>query len=369
MRRWGSIWVAGACLAALSQGCDRDATAETSTSQVEGSDAKGGANQATSARRGADRPIDREGVFIGSFELADDPVVDGDTIRVKRVEKPLRLLSIDTEERFHGPRDRRAAEKDFAAYLKRKRADKKRPQKPGTPMGEAAVQFAEEFFRGAETVRLQRDIGNEIYGHFGRPLAYASVKKNGRWTSYNIECVRAGMSPYFTKYGYSRRLYKELMLAETEAREAQRGIWAPDAQSYGDYDERKAWWNARADFIQAIEHEGRQRDDYIFLNRAGALDELEQHVGKEVTVLSTIDEIRHFKGLARVNLYATPKRAFPVIFFDKAVFRQTGIEDYWREPVKVRGKVERYEKGDYRTLQIVVADPAQVVLPTLPDPP
>jgi len=353
----------------MCQGCDRDATAETSTGQVEGSGAKAGANQARSARGEAERQIDREGVFIGSFELADDPVVDGDTIRVKGLQKSLRLLSIDTEEKFRGPRDRRAADKDFAAYLKQKRGDKRRPQKPGTPMGEAAVEFAKDFFRGADAVRLQRDMGNEIYGHHGRPLAYVSVKKNGRWTSYNIECVRAGMSPYFTKYGYSRRLYKELILAETEAREAQRGIWAPDARSYGDYDERKAWWNARADFIQSVEHEGRQRDDYIFLNRAGALDKLEQHVGKVVTVLSTIDEIRHFKGLVRVDLHGTPKRVFPVIFFDRAVFRQSGIEDYWREPVTVRGKVERYEKGDYRTLQIVVTDPAQVVLPTLPDPP
>jgi len=34
--------------------------------------------------------------------------------------------------------------------------------------------------------------------------------------------------------------------------------------------------------------------------------------------------------------------------------------------VTIRGTVERYEKGKYRTLQIVVTEPAQVTLPALP---
>jgi hypothetical protein len=58
--------------------------------------------------------------------------------------------------------------------------------------------------------------------------------------------------------------------------------------------------------------------------------------------------------------------AFPLIFFDKDVYRQSGIERYKGEPVTVRGKVERYEKGEYRTLQIVVHEPAEVTLPSLP---
>ena len=235
-------------------------------------------------------------------------------------------------------------------------------------MGEAAAEFAKDFFEGAEEVRLERDIADEIRGYYGRPLAYAAVKKKGRWTSYNIECVRAGMSPYFTKYGYSHRFHKELTLAEAGAREARLGIWDPAAQSYGDYDERKAWWNARADFIQAIEHEGRQRDDYVFLGRKNAMEKLERNLGSDVSVASTVEGIEHFKGLARVSLNAGPKKLFPVIFFDKDVLRETGLEGYVREPVMIRGKVERYEKGNYSTLQIVVDEPAQVRLPTLPGP-
>lgn len=349
-------------------GCDRGAATETPASRLEAAESHSGATEKRSKRMAAEREIDRAGVLIGHFELADAPVVDGDTIRVKGVHKSVRLLSIDTEERFEGSRDRIAAKKDFSAYLKRKRGNHERPQKPGTPMGEAATEFAKDFFEGAEEVRLERDIADEIRGHYGRPLAYAAVKKNGRWTSYNIECVRAGMSPYFTKYGYSHRFHKELTLAEAEAREARLGIWNPAAESYRDYDERKAWWNARADFIQSIEHEGSQRDDYVFLGRNDAMAKLERKLGSNVSVVSTVEGVEHFKGLARVNLDAGPNKLFPVIFFDKGVLRETGIEGYVQEPVMIQGKVERYEKGDYSTLQIVIDEPAQVRLPSLPEP-
>ena len=276
------------------------------------------------------------------------------------------MLSLDTEERFHGKADRAAASKDFERYLKGKRANAARPQKTGTPMGEEAAKFAEAFFEGAEVVRLERDDAKEIRGHFGRLLAYVFVKKTGRWASYNVECVRAGMSPYFTKYGYSRRFHNQLAHAETEAREAKRGIWNPSAKGYGDYDERKAWWDARADFIRAFEHEANRREDFILLSQWDALERLEKNVGKSVTVLSTVDRIDHFKGLVRVSLAAQNDQRFPMIFFDRRVFRASGVEGFKGEPVTVRGPVERYEKGRYRTLQIVVQDPEQIGLPSLP---
>jgi hypothetical protein len=59
---------------------------------------------------------------------------------------------------------------------------------------------------------------------------------------------------------------------------------------------------------------------------------------------------------------------FPIIFFDRDVFRESGIARYRQEPVTVQGTVERYEKGSYRTLQIVVKDPSQVTLAELPWP-
>ncbi len=85
-------------------------------------------------------------------------------------------------------------------------------------------------------------------------------------------------------------------------------------------------------------------------------------------MLSTVDKIQPFKGLVRVSLAKQRGKGFPVIFFDRDVFRESGVERFKREPVMVRGTVERYEKGNYRTLQIVVREPAQVVLPSLPWP-
>jgi endonuclease YncB( thermonuclease family) len=368
MRTWDSIWAVGVCTLVAIAGCDRGATAEAPIHRAEVAEAHTG-----DAERGTDtaappKELEREGLLIGEYRLADDPVVDGDTIRVEGIDGSIRLLSVDTEEKLRSKADRAASERDFEQYLKGKRGDAPRPQKAGTPMGEEATEFAKAFFKGAEHVRLERDDPKEIRGHFGRLLAYAFIKKDGRWTSYNVECVRAGMSPYFTKYGYSHRFHNQLAHAEAEARQAKRGIWNPDTRGYGDYDERKAWWNARADFIRAFEHEANRRNDYIQLTRWDAPAELEGRLGQEVTILSTVEKIRHFKGLVRVSLAKQRGSAFPVIFFDEDIFRQSGIARYEREPVTVRGTVERYEKGDYRTLQVVVKEPTQVSLSELPWP-
>ena len=263
MRWWGGIWGGCACALVAIMGCDRGATAEAPVQLAERAETHAGSAEQTATDIGRKEEVDQEGLLIGEYRLADNPVVDGDTIRVESVDGSIRLLSIDTEEKLRGKADRAAAAKDFEQYLKKKRGEATRPQKAGTPMGEEASKFAKAFFDGAETVRLERDDPKEIRGHYGRLLAYAFVEKNGRWTSYNVECVRAGMSPYFTKYGYSHRFHNQLAHAEIEARQAKRGIWDPDAQGYGDYDERKAWWNARAEFIRAFEHEANRRNDYV----------------------------------------------------------------------------------------------------------
>jgi len=365
---WGGIWAAGAYILVSIAGCDRGATADGPIHQVDVVEAHTGDAERGTAAAERTKEVEQEGLLIGEYRLPDNPVVDGDTVRVEGIEGSIRLLSIDTEEKLRGKADRAAATKDFQNYLKRKRGDATRPQKAGTPMGERATEFAKTFFEGAEVVRLERDDPKEIRGHYGRLLAYVFVEKSGLWTSYNVEAVRAGMSPYFTKYGYSHRFHNQLTHAEAEARHAKRGIWNPDAQGYGDYDERKAWWNARANFIRAFEHEASRRDDYIQLTHWDALQALEDNLGQTVTILSTIDRVQHFKGLVRVLLARQRGSGFPVIFFDREVFRESGIDRYRREPVTVRGTVERYEKGNYRTLQVVVKEPAQILLAKLPWP-
>jgi endonuclease YncB( thermonuclease family) len=310
--------------------------------------------------------VDSEGLLIGEFRLSERPIVDGDTIRVAGVEGSLRLLSIDTEEKLRSKRARAEVAKNFEVYRERKRSRSSRPPKMGTPMGEQATEFARSFFEGSEIVRLERDDPKKLRGSYGRLLAYAFVRKDGKWVSYNVECVRAGMSPYFTKYGYSHRFHNQLSRAEAEAKEAQRGIWNPDAQGYGDYGKRKAWWNARADFIRAFEHEANGRDDYVDLTRWDAEDVLESRLGDEVTLLSTVDRIQRFKKLTRATLAMKQGRGFPLIFFDRKPFLESNVAAFTKEPIRVRGTLSRYEKGEYRTLQIVVTSASQITVPDLP---
>lgn len=352
--------IAVAVLLLLGGGCDHGAVADRPNEL--GSD---GAKEAPTAKTSDKESELREGIVLGEFTLSNRPVVDGDTIRVEGLDRSIRLLGIDTEEKAKRD-ERKRMESDFEGHLRRQRGNSRRPVRAATPMGDEATAFAETFFDAGDVVRLERDDPKTLRGGFGRPLAYVFVQSDGRWTSYNVEAVRAGMSPYFTKYGYSQRFHQQFARAEEEARDAQRGIWDPSKKHYDDYAERKAWWNARADFIQAFEHAGAGRDDHVILWRTDASTRLETRLDRETFVLGVVEEIQRFKGLVRVFLRSAGKRDFPIIFKGYAVFERSGVADEKGEPVSVRGKVERYTKGQYETLQIVVTDPSQVAIPDLP---
>jgi endonuclease YncB( thermonuclease family) len=307
--------------------------------------------------------LEDPGLVIGEFTLARDAVVDGDTLKVDGLETSLRLLAMDTEEKFRNKPDARLAETDWNAYLAKKRAESRKPPKMATPMGLAATKFAKAWFADVKTVRLERDHPKEIRGRYNRYLAYVFAKKDGVWKNYNLEAVRAGMSPYFMKYGYSRRFHDLFVAAEKEAKEAQRGIWNPEAKSYGDYDLRRRWWTNRAEFIKQFEIEAQGRDDMIALTNWDAIKRIEEHTGKEIEVLATVGQIRMSeKGPTKVMLSRRMFNDFPVIFWDRDVFGTSGIADYKGEFVRVKGVVNKYH-NKYKNrdeLQIVVNLPSQV---------
>ncbi len=225
--------------------------------------------------------LDDPGLMIGTFALArKKPVVDGDTIRVDGLDTTLRLAGIDTEEKYRNNKDRRKAESDWFGYLREKRAAARRLPKMGTPMGLAATNWAKRFFENVKTVRLERDDPKQVRGRFNRYLSYVFARKKGEWVNYNVECVRAGMSPYYTKYGYSKRFHKEFESAEGEAKAAKRGIWNPRAKSYGDYDQRRAWWNARGDFIKKFYEDAKTKPNLIILTDWDALKRIEDNLNK-----------------------------------------------------------------------------------------
>ena len=309
------------------------------------------------------RQLETPGLVIGEFPLARGAVVDGDTVKVAGLDTSLRLLAIDTEETFKSETDRRLYEQGFDYYLKTKRGDSPKPVKVATPLGEDAKHFAEEFFKGVNIVRLERDHPKEIRGRYNRYLAYVLVKREGEWVNYNVECVRAGMSPYFTKYAYSRRFHDQFVEAQKEARQKGLGIWDPQREHYRDYDERLKWWNARADFIKKFEEDAEGKSNYIVLTNWDSLRRLEQHENQEVVVLATVGKIKiGDKGPTRVMLGRRLLGDFPLIFFDRDVFGTSNIARWEGEFVRVTGTVTRYRNKHTNKdeLQIVVSLPGQI---------
>jgi len=306
---------------------------------------------------------DNPGLVIGEFRLARKAVLDGDTIRVVGLPKTLRLIGIDTEETFKHEEDRREAQQDFQAYLRRKRGDSPHPVKAGTPLGEEGRRFAEAFFRDVDTVRLERDHPKEIRGYYGRFLAYVFAQKDGRWVNYNLEVVRAGLSPYFTKYGYSRRFHEEFVKAQQEAQAARRGIWDPRLQHYDDYEERIAWWNARADFLREAEREEAQRDDLVILTRWDAWVRLRALIGREAVVVGSVGRVVTKDRVTLVLLARRKTEDFPLVFFDRQVFERSRIAEHVGEYVRVQGRVRLYQdprRPDQEVIEMVVARPEDV---------
>lgn len=306
--------------------------------------------------------LEKPGLLIGEFPL--ESILDGDTVRVVGLDSSLRLHGLDTEETFKTEGDRRLFEGGWEEYLKEKRGNSKHPVKMATPLGEEAKKFAKHFFEDSPTVRLERDDPMELRDRYGRYLAYVFAKKNNEWVNYDIECVRAGMSPYFMKYGYSKRFHREFVQAEREAREAQLGIWSPDGMHYPDYPERHRWWTARAEFIKQIEDANEGRKDFIVLTHWDSLLRLEKFEGREVTLLGLVSDVRlGDRGPAVAKLGRSGKgNDFALVFFDKDVFGSSQVAQYKGEPVQVKGTVTRYRpRGRDSELQMAVKLPGQIV--------
>lgn len=314
--------------------------------------------------------FEQEGLVIGEFPLSE--VIDGDTITVAGLQNSLRLLALDTEETFKKEHEWRAYEQGWDVYLQSEEKKSRTPVKIPTPLGEEAKKFAKEFFKGVKRVRLERDHSKEIRDRYNRYLAYVFVEKDGKELNFNVECVRAGMSPYFSKYSYSRRFHQQFVDAQNEARAARRGIWDPSKQHYRDYEERIAWWNRRADFIKKFEEEAEENDNYIALTQWDALQKLEQMVDREVVILATVGDIKiNEKGPIKVMLSRRMFSDFPLIFFDRDVFVSSQVADSKGDYIRVRGVVSKYKNkyNNQETLQIQVRLPGQIIRDSEQGPP
>lgn len=311
--------------------------------------------------------FEQAGLDIGEFPI-DGPnaVVDGDTVKVKGLDASLRLLAIDTEETFKHDWERKLYAQGWEEYVAAMRGSAPRPVKMATPAGDDAKRWAQSFFNGVTKVKLERDHPGEIRDYYGRYLAYVFVEKNGEWLNFNLECVRAGWSPYFTKYGRSRRFHAAFVKAQEEARAQKLHIWSDEEQHYPDYAERLSWWNARGDVVMRFEREAEGRPDHVVLTRWDAMAQLEQRLGEEVTVLGSVAELKpRERGPTSVRLARNRKSSFDLVFFDRDVLLATQLTRARGEFVQVRGVVTRYENKErgISQLQMEVALPGQVLVP------
>jgi micrococcal nuclease len=128
-------------------------------------------------------------------------VVDGDTIDIRddnRGRLRVRLLGIDTPE----------------------------TKKPGFTVacwGTEATAFAKATMLG-QRVALVTDPTQNATDRYGRTLAYL-VRADG-W-DYSVEAARAGTAQSYVYGGNPVSRYDAIESAETEAREAYRGLWGP----------------------------------------------------------------------------------------------------------------------------------------------
>lgn len=127
-------------------------------------------------------------------------VVDGDTFSVSKdgTNVTVRLIGMDTPEVVD-------------------------PRKVVQCFGKEASAEAHRLLDG-QSVRLVQDPTQDTYDKYGRLLAYAYLPDG---TLYNKTMIEEGFAHEYT-YNVLYQFQKEFKAAETDARIAQRGLWAPN---------------------------------------------------------------------------------------------------------------------------------------------
>ncbi|HKK91342.1 MAG TPA: thermonuclease family protein [Desulfobacteraceae bacterium] len=123
-------------------------------------------------------------------------VVDGDTIdiRMNGKDERVRFLCVNTPESVHPDNSRNG------------------------PMGRTASRYTKSRLAGK---RVEIEFEGRKRGRYGRLLAYVIL--DGR--NFNVELVRRGVSPYYTKYGESLAYDREFKNAQALARKHGLHIW------------------------------------------------------------------------------------------------------------------------------------------------
>ena len=147
-------------------------------------------------------------------------IVDGDTIDIdyNGTKERVRLLCVDTPESVH--------------------PDKKQ----NIPMGTVASDYTKKRMQGK---MVGIELEGKLRGKYGRLLAYVFIDGE----NFNLELVRQGLSPYYTKYGRSEKYDRDFKAAEKAARDQGLNIWG-DPELKAKYLRLKSKWGQRRSFTE-----------------------------------------------------------------------------------------------------------------------
>lgn len=298
-------------------------------------------------------------LIIGEFKVTK--VVDGDTFRFDKLDGSARLQFLDTEETF---KDDNAAQKtdelrkNWDKYYKNLRDTSKYPVKADSPFGYDSWQWAKEFMKDVDYVRLEKDDLVREKDIFNRWLAYMIVIKNGKEINYNIEAVRQGISPYFNKYGNSKRFHNEFVAAQNYAKENKLGIWSDTVQKYPDYDERLTWWDFRAKQLEDFDSEHKENKYYFNISEINEYKRLENYLGQEVIIFGSIGELLQNRFPYLMTIPVTKENRFEIVIFEEhaGILNEINLQDVLENYVYIMGKLEK-RKDRY---QIILRDKNQI---------
>ena len=133
-------------------------------------------------------------------------VTDGDTLHVKMngKEEKIRILYIDTPEKYGGAKLEKYAKKAGIS------ADKEQE------LGKLSSGYAAKFFQKGDKVNVTSDKKDQ----YGRMLG--TVSKNG--VDYSTQIIKDGYSCIYKKAKYPKELDNVLQ----EAKESKKGLWSVD---------------------------------------------------------------------------------------------------------------------------------------------
>lgn len=298
-------------------------------------------------------------LVLGNYKVTK--VTDGDTFRYDKLEGSARLLFIDTEETVKGDTAEQSTtliRQDWPQSYLTSKGDSKYPAKPFSPFGYDTWKWAEVFMQDADSVRLERDDMTRTEDMFGRHLVYMVVYKDGNEINYNVEVVKQGLSPYYNKYGNSKRYHQEFLDAQSYAKTNKLGIWSDTVQKYPDYEERTSWWNKRANQLEGFDKNYGSNAEYINLTNDIGFAQLESNLDKEVVVFGNVGEVLKSRFPYLITIPKNKKERFELVVFenDKDVLDKINMDDLMDNSVYIKGKLQKY-KDRY---QIVLKSPDQI---------